>query len=143
MTVDPTQIKDRDELAAFLAGRDDREIDQVALDVGVVGILARVFEQMARDFDPGNGPRDDVVVQWDVSGPDGRVHTWQMVARPDGCSVVEGALGKPRVTLRVGLVTFLKLVTGLVSGMRALSTGKLKLRGDLMLATSIDKWFLR
>jgi hypothetical protein len=143
MTVDPTQINDREELAEFLTGRDDGEINQIALDVGVAGILSRVFEQMAQDFDPGNGPRDDVVVRWDIRGPDGLVHTWRMVARPDGCSVEEGQPHEPRVTLKVSLVVFLKLVTGLISGMRALSTGKLKLKGDLMLATSIDKWFLR
>lgn len=143
MTVNPLEITSREELAAFIRERRDEELDKVAVSVGVGEILARVFDQMSRDFDPEAGPREQVVVQWDIDGPDGRTHVWQLVARPEECSAVEGAPHAPQVTFRLRLVTFLKLVTGLVPGLKALATGKLKLKGDLVLATSVEGWFRR
>src|SRR5687768_496479 len=95
VTVDPLQITTRDELAAFLEPRSDAEINETALQAGVAEVLAKVFDQVARDFDPGNGPNNEVVVQWDVTGPDGTVHVWQLVAGPDSCTVQAGAVAKP------------------------------------------------
>lgn len=143
MTADPLLITTRDELTEFLRVHNESEINETALRAGVAEVLARVFGQMGRDFDPANGPSGEVVVQWDIRGPDGQVYAWQIAARPDACTVAAGTPKTPKVTLRMSLVTFLRLVTGLTSGLKALSTGKLKLKGDLMLATSIDKWFLR
>ncbi len=143
MTIDPTEIEDREGLTLFLEGKTDQDIDEAAKAVGSDKILVKVFRTMERDYDPQNGPTELVVVQWDVKVPEGTVQSWQLTVDTERCVAEESAAAKPDIILSMGTATFLKVVAGQLSGIKALSTGKLKLKGDLMLATSIDAWFVR
>jgi hypothetical protein len=142
MTIDPRDIEDREGLAMFLEGKADPAINDAALAVGSGTILAKVFSAMEHDYDPANGPKDRVVVQWSVKVPEGGIDAWQLAADRERCVATQGTPDKPDITLTVGMPAFLKIVVGKLSGLKALSTGKLKLKGELMLATSIEGWFL-
>jgi hypothetical protein len=137
----PLAISDRQQLAAFLDGKSDARILEEAHAVGPDKVLARVFQVMEAEYDTSMAPGEDVTVLWEIAEPGGNTHQWHIIARPDGCSCAPGAGPRPDVTLRLGVITFLGIMSGRVGGMKALSTGKLKLKGDLFLAMSIEKWF--
>ena len=48
---------------------------------------------------------------------------------------------EPRVTLRIGPVDFLKLVSGNANGPMLFMSGKLKIEGDLMFAATMTSLF--
>lgn len=140
---DISEIDDREGLVEFLQTHTDDEIVALAATVDVEDVLGRVFASMERDFAAGSGPSDAVVVQWNVTTPDGVTHIWQITAERDRCTCVSGAQSKADVTLTTSLARFLRLIGGEVNGLKLLATGRLKLKGDLMLATSIEAWFVR
>ncbi|MGH9210117.1 MAG: SCP2 sterol-binding domain-containing protein [Acidimicrobiales bacterium] len=136
-----SSVDDRELLASYVRQRRDREIDDAASIGDVSQILTMVFAGMQRRFVPANAPKKEVVVQWDVAGPDGRVHRWQTVVRPDGCIATTGTPRPPKVTLELSLPTFLRLVSGTLGTLRALGTRRLKVRGSPFAAASIERWF--
>jgi putative sterol carrier protein len=52
-----------------------------------------------------------------------------------------GAAEKPRVTFMTRLPSFLRLVAGELDGIRALAQGRIKVKGNLLLARSFQGWF--
>jgi putative sterol carrier protein len=59
------------------------------------------------------------------------------------CEIEAGRAESPRVSLRIGLADFLRLITGAANGMQLFMTGKLKVAGDLFFAQTYQSWFDR
>ena len=59
------------------------------------------------------------------------------------CEIERGRAESPRVTIRMGLADFLRLITGGANGMQLFMTGKLKVPGDLFFAQTYQSWFDR
>jgi len=57
------------------------------------------------------------------------------------CTVSAGADDAPRVTLGLSLSDLLRFIAGQLDGMQAFMSGKLKLSGDMMFATTMQNWF--
>jgi len=81
-------------------------------------------------------------VQYEISAPDG-AHEYNMRIADGHCEVGQGRAESPRVTLRIGLADFLRLLTGKANGMQLFMTGKLKVSGDLFFAQTYQAWFDR
>jgi SCP-2 sterol transfer family len=137
----PLDIRTREELAEFLTGRTDEEIAEIAVNLGLSRVLETVFAGMREEYDPADGPRQRAVVQWEIQAPDRQVYNWQNVASREGFFATADCPEQPDVTLRVELVTFLQLMAGMSRGIEALSSGRLKLKGDLNTAMEIEAWF--
>ena len=73
----------------------------------------------------------------------GSPHTYQLKIGGGTCEVVKGRADPPRVTLTLALPDFLRLVAGKLPPVEAFMTGKLKLQGDVMIATAMQVWFPR
>ncbi|KAI8048191.1 SCP2 sterol-binding domain-containing protein [Syncephalis plumigaleata] len=54
-------------------------------------------------------------------------------------SSTEGVVGKPDITIEVNEADFVQLAQGKLNGQKAFSTGKLKIKGNMMLAMKLDK----
>jgi 3-hydroxyacyl-CoA dehydrogenase/3a,7a,12a-trihydroxy-5b-cholest-24-enoyl-CoA hydratase len=54
-------------------------------------------------------------------------------------SSASGIIGKPDITIITNEDTFAKLVQGKLNGQKAFSSGKLKIKGNMMLAMKLDK----
>jgi putative sterol carrier protein len=109
---------------------------------GVKGVLAQVFAGMAESFSPAKAAGQEATVQYEISAPDG-THEWAMRIADGRCEVEEGRVESPRVTIRIGLADFLRLITGKANGMQLFMTGKLKVSGDLFFAQTYQSWFDR
>ncbi len=105
-------------------------------------VLDQVFEGMRQAFDPARAAGQAAVVQYEIAVPDGQRHYVMRVA--DGrCQIERGSAADPRVTIRIGLADFLRLVAGRLNGMQAFMSGKLKVSGDLFFAQTYQAWFDR
>jgi putative sterol carrier protein len=111
-------------------------------DGGVDGVLDKVFAGMAESFSPAKAAGQEAVVQYEVSAPDGG-HEYAMRIADGRCEIEKGRAESPRVTIRIGLADFLRLVTGNANGMQLFMTGKIKISGDLFFAQTYQSWFDR
>jgi putative sterol carrier protein len=111
-------------------------------DGGVDGVLAQVFTGMAGSFNPTKAAGQEAVVQYEIGAPDG-THEYAMRIAGGACEIEPGRAESPRVTIRIGLADFLRLITGNANGMQLFMTGKLKVSGDLFFAQTYQSWFDR
>jgi putative sterol carrier protein len=109
---------------------------------GVEGVLSQVFAGMAESFNPAKAAGQQATVQYEIGAPDG-THEWAMRIADGACEVEPGRAESPRVTIRMGLGDFLRLITGKANGMQLFMTGKLKVSGDLFFAQTYQSWFDR
>jgi putative sterol carrier protein len=59
------------------------------------------------------------------------------------CEVERGMAESPRVSIKMGVGDFLRLIAGRLNGMTAFMSGKLKVSGDLFFAQTFQTWFVR
>ena len=64
-----------------------------------------------------------------------------MVVKEGACQVREGMHERPTTMIRMAGEDFVKLIRGELNSMKAYTTGKLKIEGDLMKSQLIEKLF--
>ena len=105
-------------------------------------MLDKVFAGMAESFSAEKAAGQQAVVQYEIAAPDG-AHEYAMRIADGRCEIDKGQAESPRVTIRLGLADFLRLITGNANGMQLFMTGKLKVSGDLFFAQTYQSWFDR
>ena len=73
--------------------------------------------------------------------PGGGYDHFEVVFEDGSCTATDQPKREPKVTLKVGAVDFLKLAASKASGPTLFMTGKLKLQGDVMLASRLTGFF--
>jgi hypothetical protein len=105
-------------------------------------ILDEVFGRMPALFRPDRAGSTNAVIHWTVTErPDGGADTYEVVIENGACTVSESADRDPKLTLTMGPVEFLKVVSGGGNPVMMFMTGKLKAKGDLGLAANIANLF--
>jgi hypothetical protein len=101
------------------------------------GILLRqIFRTICQRAQPD--PRLDATVEFRITGRrDGGIDRYQLTLSDGRCRTSRRGGGRPALTLELEPGAFLRLVGGTASAQRLLITGKLKLRGDLMVALAL------
>jgi putative sterol carrier protein len=132
----------RQELAALIEGRTDDEIVKGVQAMGVESVFDPIFDGMREAFMPDKAGDRTAIIQYDVGLGDA-VHTWQLKVKDGACTPSKGAPDKASVVIAVQLPDFLRLVSGKLNGVQAFFTGKIKLTGDIMLAQTMQAWFLK
>ncbi|KND00602.1 uncharacterized protein SPPG_03729 [Spizellomyces punctatus DAOM BR117] len=78
------------------------------------------------------------VFQFDVKNSEGKVQTWTLNLK-DNLGVATGTTGaKPDITISIADKDFVDLSQGKLNGQKAFMQGKLKIKGNMMLATKLD-----
>jgi alkyl sulfatase BDS1-like metallo-beta-lactamase superfamily hydrolase len=101
-------------------------------------ITAQIFAGMARGFDGERGADLDVTVRWEIGRADRPpVESWDLVIR-DGRArarrVTETEPEPARTTIGLDRPTLLELAIGNLNGPQAYLSGRLRMKGDVMLA---------
>lgn len=139
--VDISAISDRDGVAKAIAGKTDDEINAL-LSGRCASVVQQVSQGMKTYFEPRKVGRVNTIIQYDVKTPDG-VMTFQMRVVDGQCDIEDGTPLEPRVKLGISLPDFLRLVSGKLHGLQAFMTGRLRVTGDVLLASKIEGWFRR
>ncbi|MEV6374014.1 SCP2 sterol-binding domain-containing protein [Micromonospora musae] len=105
-------------------------------------VLGEVFNRMPSLFRADRAGSTNAVIHWDITGrPDGGSDTYEVVIENGACTVNETPQREPKLTLTMGPVEFLKIVSGGANPVMMFMTGKLKAKGDLGLAANIANLF--
>jgi putative sterol carrier protein len=101
--------------------------------------VKEVFEKMPSAFDPNQAKGVNKVFQFQITGKE--PNDYYVVIKDGTCEVREGVHPSPDCTLTMSDETWLGMVNKEISGVKAFMTGKLKVKGDLMLAQRIYELF--
>ena len=144
MALDPQTISGLSgpEFVALVKGMSDTQIkdDLGGADRGAVldKVFARFPEQFRTDKAGDRSARIDFRL---TGGPGDSVDTYAVVVENGTCSVEKDPTAAPDLSLQLGPVEFLKLVTGTGNPAMMFMMGKIKAKGDLGLATALATWF--
>jgi putative sterol carrier protein len=133
---------DEGQLVQIVAGATDQQLEELMASEARKDILDDIFRRMADHVD-GDRARDvNAVLHWKIyDNPEGGYDHYEVVLEGGTCAVSETPSREPTVTLKLKPADFLKLVSGSASGPTMFMTGKLKLEGDVMLASRLTSMF--
>jgi putative sterol carrier protein len=97
-----------------------------------------IFNEMQKrmDANPAKLAGIKAVFQFDISGADPGIYS---VGIADGKAVVsEGTYASPDITITMASNDFADMIGGKLDGMTAFMGGKLKVKGDMMLAMQLQ-----
>ncbi|MBW3664607.1 MAG: SCP2 sterol-binding domain-containing protein, partial [Actinobacteria bacterium] len=129
-----------DQFADMMKTSSDEDVLQAIRTVGTGQVLGRVFKGFEERFLADKASGVEAVMQF-VVADEGDAHHHVVTIRDGSCTASPGQADDPRVTLRLGLLDFLKLVSGQANGPALFMAGKLKIQGDLMFAPRIMSYF--
>jgi len=78
------------------------------------------------------------IFQFDVKNAEGKSQSWTLDLKNDVGSIVVGPRSKPDITIIVSDQDFQDLASGKLNGQKAFMSGKIKVKGKMMLATKLD-----
>jgi putative sterol carrier protein len=105
-------------------------------------ILDEVFGRMPSLFRADRAGSTNAVIHWTITDrPDGGTDTYEIVIENGTCVLSPAPERDPKLSLTMGPVEFLKVVSGAGNPVMMFMTGKLKAKGDLGLAANIANLF--
>jgi putative sterol carrier protein len=108
-------------------------------------VLDEIFSRMADHVEPEKARGTDAVVHFKIlDRPEelgGGYDHYEVVFENGNCTASDKPANDPKVTIKVGAADFLKLAASKASGPTLFMTGKLKLQGDVMLASRLTGFF--
>ena len=130
------------EFAQLVKSTPDAKINEIMSGDARGKILSEVFNRMPTLFRADRAGATNAVIHWNITGrPDGGTDTYEIVIENGTCTVSETATRDPKLSLTMGPVEFLKIVSGGANPVMMFMTGKLKAKGDLGLAANIANLF--
>ena len=101
--------------------------------------IGDAFDMMALAFKPGAAAGLDVVFQFNISGDAGG--DWCITIKDQTCEIKKGLTDSPTTTIGISDEDYIKMLSKQVEPATLLSTGKLKIEGDMTKAQVLDQVF--
>ncbi|MER5893993.1 SCP2 sterol-binding domain-containing protein [Streptomyces sp. NPDC001876] len=129
-----------EEFARIIKGLSAEQLGEVMRGELRTRVLREVFGRMRQQFRPETAGGLKALIRWKITGETDEVYETSVA---DGrCTVSEGRSdGEPRTTLVLGDAAFLRLVSGNANPVTMFMTRKLKIAGDVGLASGLTRYF--
>jgi putative sterol carrier protein len=133
---------DEAQLVQVVAGATDQQLEELMASEARKDILDDIFRRMVEHVDADRARDVTTVLHWKIyDRPDGGYDHYEVVIEGGRCTASDSPSREPSITLKIKPADFLKLVSGSASGPTMFMTGKLKLEGDVMLASRLTSMF--
>jgi len=123
---------------AFVRRSDDRRLERTA---GSGTGLKVLFGAMAQAYVPDKAAGFSGDLQYDLRRSNGELVSWTVTLGPERASVRPGTASAPALTLKLGVVDFVRLAGGDLDPGKALLTGRMDMEGDLAIAARLGEMF--
>jgi putative sterol carrier protein len=141
----PESLKDIDatQLSKLVASASDEQLaEAMSNPENRKTTLDEIFRRMAEHVEPSKAKGNDAVVHFKIlDRPGGGEDAYEVVLEDGACTASDSPSREPRVTFKIGPVEFLRLVSGNANGPMLFMSGKLKIEGDLMFASTMTSLF--
>lgn len=101
--------------------------------------IRKMMANMPASFKPEKAVGVDAVIQYNLTGEGGS--TWASKIGDGVCTVEEGEAENPTMTITMDANDYVEMMAGRLDGMQAFMTGKIKVTGDIMLASRLMTFF--
>nr|WP_202504583.1 SCP2 sterol-binding domain-containing protein [Streptomyces sp. SID4912] len=129
-----------EEFARIVKGLSGRELAEVMRGELRARVLGAVFGRMRQQFRPEAAGRLNALIRWKITGSEELVY--ETLVADGTCVVTEGrSEAEPRTTLVMADADFLKLVSGNGNPVTMFMMRKLKVAGDVGLASGLTRYF--
>lgn len=134
-----------EDFARLIAESSDEQIAEVVNGPQRKQVLDQIFSRMADHVESDKIGNTEAVVHFKIldrpEDQGGGYDHYEVVFENGKCTASDEVKRDPNVTIKVGPVAFLKLAANKASGPTLFMTGKLKLEGDVMLASRLTTFF--
>jgi hypothetical protein len=103
--------------------------------------LKVVFGAMSRAYRPDRAAGWSGDIRYELTDSRGAVRTWTVTCTPGGASAVPAAAPDPALTIKLGLVDFIRLAGRDLDPAVALLTGRMDLEGNFDVAVRLGEMF--
>ncbi|MDT3398236.1 SCP2 sterol-binding domain-containing protein [Streptomyces sp. B1866] len=130
------------EFAQIVKRLSTRQINELSADTELrERVITEIRGRIEKQFRPDKAGDLDAVIRWNIGNDDNR-RVFETHIANGTVTVTEGRSdARPRVTLTLGDAEFLQLVSGNASPFTLFMTRKLKVFGDVGLASGLTKIF--
>jgi putative sterol carrier protein len=136
---------DPQDFAKLIAELSDEQIAEIVNSPARKRVLDEIFGRMADHVNPEQARGTGAVVHFKIldrpEDQGGGYDHYEVVFEDGECRASDDPQAEPNVTIKVKPVHFLKLASNQASGPTLFLTGKLKLEGDVMLASRLTSFF--
>jgi putative sterol carrier protein len=136
---------DAEDFAKLISGASDEQIAEIVNGPARKQVLDEIFGRMAEHVEADKIRGTDAVVHFKIldrpEAQGGGYDHYEVVFEDGACKASDEIERDPQVTIKVGPVHFLKLAANQASGPTLFMTGKLRLEGDVMLASRLTGFF--
>jgi putative sterol carrier protein len=130
------------EFTKLVKSTPDDTINEVMTGEHRTEILDEIFSRFPKLFRADRAGSTNAVIHWAIGGAaGGGEDVYQVVIEDGTCTTSSSADREPRLTINLGPVDFIKVVSGAGNPMMMFMTGKLKAKGDMGLAANIANLF--
>ena len=137
---DALRTLEPEDFAALVKSAKKSELDELMAGEYRTQILDTIFERLPSRFRPDRAGTTDAVIHWHITSPSGTV-TYEVAISGGACTSGSVTSGEPKLALTLGGADFLTLIAGAANPTMMFMTGKLKVKGDPMLAASVANFF--
>jgi SCP-2 sterol transfer family len=134
-----------EQFAEVIANARDDQLSEIIHGPLRKQVLDEIFGRMADHVEPSQIKGLEAVVHFKIlDRPDtqgGGYDHYEVIFAEGACRASDSPEGDPKVTIKTNGVHFLKLAGNRASGPTLFLTGKLKLEGDVMLASRLTSFF--
>ena len=135
-TIDP------DDFASGIAATPDENLAAVMQSEVRPVILGEVMRRMAGEFRPDRASGTKAVIHFKITErPDGGTDTFELTIADGTCVLSPVPASEPKVTLEMDAVSFLKMISGSITGVDLYLGGQLKFDGQMMMLTRLTSMF--
>jgi putative sterol carrier protein len=132
---------DPEEFARLVQSATDDQL-RAGLEANRELLLAEIFRQMPARLDGERASDIDAVIEWRIVDHKTREpDIWHLIVRDGTAEVQAGPAQSPTVIMEVGAIDFMRLITGGASGPKLFLFGRLKVKGNLVLAARMPGLF--
>lgn len=101
--------------------------------------IRKLMADMPNAFNPDKAVGVDATIVYNLTGEGGSVWTSRIA---DGkCTVEEGEVENPILKITMDAQDYIDMMAGRLDGMQAFMMGKIKVQGDIMLASRLMSFF--
>jgi putative sterol carrier protein len=101
--------------------------------------IRQLMAAMPEAFNPAKATGVKAVIQYNLTGDEGS--QWQSTIVDGVCTVEEGVAENPTLTITMDANDYVEMMAGRLDGMQAFMSGKIKVNGDIMLASRLMTFF--
>jgi putative sterol carrier protein len=145
ITAEALQSVGPEDFAKLMGTVSDEQLAEMMAGPLRAQVLDEIFGRMAEHVDSSAAGSTDAVIHFKIldrpEDQGGGYDHYEVVFADGKATVSEKPERDPNVTIKVDPVNFLKLAANRASGPTLFMTGKLKLEGDLMLASRMTSFF--